>query len=347
MKILYAIQGTGNGHISRAIELIPHFQRHAKVDILISGIQSDISLPYEVKYTYKGMSFVFGKKGGIDFLNTYMKNHIHGFLKEVKSLPVEDYDLIINDFEPISAWAAYIKGLPCVALSNQAVTNLDGVKRNQQDDLLGNFILNHYAPSTSKYGFRYQSHSDSIFTPIIRKEIRNLSLSDEGHITVYLPSYSDEKIMKKLSLIDDIHFQVFSKHAKKLIRHQNVEIRPIDTELFYQSLASCSGVISAAGFGLTSEALFLGKKLLVIPQKQQLEQKCNAVALEKLGVKVVKQLRKRNIPAISTWIHEGEAIKLDYPDQGKEIAQMIVNNEYYLKDNYLDYITNSQFELLA
>ena len=72
MKLLYAIQGTGNGHVSRAIELIPYFKEQADVDILISGIQSDLSLPFEVKYAYKGMSFVFGKKGGIDLLNTYI-----------------------------------------------------------------------------------------------------------------------------------------------------------------------------------------------------------------------------------------------------------------------------------
>ncbi|NDB36263.1 MAG: glycosyl transferase, partial [Flavobacteriia bacterium] len=40
MKILYAIQGTGNGHISRAIALVPEFQKLVEVDVLISGTQS-------------------------------------------------------------------------------------------------------------------------------------------------------------------------------------------------------------------------------------------------------------------------------------------------------------------
>ena len=46
MKILYAIQGTGNGHLSRARDIIPILQKKGEVDILISGIQSDVDLPY-------------------------------------------------------------------------------------------------------------------------------------------------------------------------------------------------------------------------------------------------------------------------------------------------------------
>lgn len=50
MKILYALQGTGNGHISRARAIIPILQNYCSVDILVSGYQKDIDLPFEVKY---------------------------------------------------------------------------------------------------------------------------------------------------------------------------------------------------------------------------------------------------------------------------------------------------------
>ena len=61
MKILYAVQATGNGHLSRAMEIIPHLKKLGKTDILVSGIQSDIELPFDVKYKFKGLSFIFGK----------------------------------------------------------------------------------------------------------------------------------------------------------------------------------------------------------------------------------------------------------------------------------------------
>ena len=61
MKLLYAIQATGNGHISRAKELIPLLQKHVEVDVLLSGTSADIELGLPVRYRFKGLSFVFGK----------------------------------------------------------------------------------------------------------------------------------------------------------------------------------------------------------------------------------------------------------------------------------------------
>jgi hypothetical protein len=42
MKVLYAIQGTGNGHISRANEIIPILERRVNLDVLVSGKNSTL-----------------------------------------------------------------------------------------------------------------------------------------------------------------------------------------------------------------------------------------------------------------------------------------------------------------
>lgn len=345
MKILYAIQGTGNGHICRAKEIIPHLAKYGELDVLVSGIQADLELPFPIKYSFKGMSFVFGKNGGIDMLNTYMKNHINRFIAEVKSLPIEDYDLIINDFEPISAWAAYFKGKTCIGLSNQCAIKDKVVHQKVSDDRIGKFILNNYAPNTVDYGFHYEAHLPFVFTPIIRKEIRSLKLSNEGHYTVYLPSYSDKRIVKKLNLIPNVEWQVFSKHSLSESCEKNVYIRPIHEDTFLKSIASSAGVLCAAGFGTTTEALFLGKKLLVIPQKQQYEQQCNANALKKMGVPIVKQLRKKHLEKIVNWVESDHRVKVNFPDQTALIIETIIANELDSRDNYLNYLTNEQYSL--
>src|SRR3954469_25054828 len=120
MKILYAIQGTGNGHLSRARDIIPTLQAKGELDILVSGTQADIRLPYLVKYKFDGLSFIFGKKGGVDILETYKKSNLRRLFKEINSLAVEQYDIVINDFEPVSAWACFLKNKECVGLSHQA-----------------------------------------------------------------------------------------------------------------------------------------------------------------------------------------------------------------------------------
>lgn len=58
MKILYGIQGTGNGHLSRAMEVVPHLQKMGDTDILISGIQGDLTLPFPIKYQFYGLGFM-------------------------------------------------------------------------------------------------------------------------------------------------------------------------------------------------------------------------------------------------------------------------------------------------
>jgi hypothetical protein len=59
MKILYAIQGTGNGHIARAEDIIPVLSQYGDLDLFISGAQADIKLSFPVKYKSKGLSFYF------------------------------------------------------------------------------------------------------------------------------------------------------------------------------------------------------------------------------------------------------------------------------------------------
>ena len=81
MKILYAIQGTGNGHLSRARDIIPVLQTKGELDILLSGVQADVDLPYPVTYKLNGLSFIFGKKGGVDIFETYKKSNLRKLFK--------------------------------------------------------------------------------------------------------------------------------------------------------------------------------------------------------------------------------------------------------------------------
>ncbi len=322
MNILYAIQGTGNGHICRAEEIIPILQQKANVDVLISGTQSDISLPFPIKYTFNGLSFVFGKKGGIDLLETYKKSRLKRLYKEIKSLPVEDYDLVISDFEPVSSWACYIKNKLCVALSHQAAVIDKHSPRPKKIDPVGKTVLKGYAPASVKYGFHFKQYAENIYTPVIRKAVRESAKEKQGHYTVYLPAYSDKKIIKFLSRLSNVKWQVFSKHNHKAFTTHNIDVFPINNQAFISSMASSEGVLCGAGFETPAEALFLNKKLLVVPMKNQFEQHCNAAALKELGVPVIKGLKEKHFSVLQKWVETGEPINIHYPD----ITEELINN---------------------
>ncbi len=326
MKVLYAIQGTGNGHISRARDVIPALQKYCETDILISGYQADVKLPFPVHHTYRGLSFIFGKKGGVDIWNTYVEANTKLLRKEIKSCPVENYDFVINDFEPVSAYACYQKKIPCVALSHQAAVLDKNAPSPKKQDLFGKFVLKNYAPSNIQFGIHFGRYSNNIFTPVIRNEIRQITPTNKGHYTVYLPSYDDEKLLNIFKQFKSVKWQVFSKHTKSTTIDKNVEIYPISNEGFIQSMGRCQGVLCGAGFEAPAEAMFLGKKLMVIPMKSQYEQQCNAAALQSMGVPVIKKLKKKNIEKINNWLDSDYKVEVDYPDITESMIKQIFEN---------------------
>ncbi|WP_022829305.1 glycosyltransferase family protein [Sphingobacterium paucimobilis] len=326
MKILYAIQGTGNGHLCRAMDVIPCLQQFGEVDVLISGIQADIPLPFEIKYRLHGLSFIFGKSGGVDLWKTFMSSTIRKFIQEINSVPVEKYDLVINDFEPITAWACHTKDIRCIGLSHQIGALHPDSPKPEEGDLMGKFIMKNYAPVSDAYGFHFQSYHRSVYTPVIRESIRNLEPTNDGHYTVYLPSYDDAHLLKHLTKFEGAKWEVFSKHNNKSLRYKNVSINPINSEAFIKSMASSEGVLCGAGFETPAEALYLGKKILVIPMKNQYEQHLNAAALEKMGVPVIKSLKKKYEYDIELWLNDNSHVRVDYPNHTMSIIETIVNN---------------------
>jgi len=324
MKILYAVQGTGNGHLSRAIDVIPCLQKHGDVDILVSGIQGDLKLPFKVTYELRGLSFIFGKKGGVDLWKTFAKTNTRKLVRSIRELPVEKYDLVINDFEPVSAWACSLKNKPCIGLSHQAAVLDSRYPLPKNTDRTGRFILKHYAPTDAKYGFHFNGDGKTIFTPVIRKQVRSHEITQGVHYTVYLPAYDDKTLIKRLSEFKDIKWHVFSKHNKKELVHKNIIIQPINNEQFTASMAASAGVLCGAGFETPAEALFLGKKLLVIPMKNQYEQQLNAAALEQMGVPVIKSLKPKYNDVIKEWMTNGKPIPVDYKDMTQEIVDSVI-----------------------
>lgn len=328
MRILYAIQGTGNGHLSRAMDIIPILEKKGELDILVSGTQADVVLPYQVKYSFQGLSFIFGKKGGIDLLATYNKSNLKRLYAEIKSLPIEDYDIVINDFEPVSAWACKIKNLPCIGLSHQAAVINRKSPRPKKKDPLGKAILENYVPLTAAYGFHFKAYDKQIFTPIIRSQIRTAVPQTHDHFTVYLPAYSDKRILKVLTELRHIEWQVFSKHCTMPYRDNNVDVRPINNEDFVESMVNCTGILCGAGFETPAEALFLKKKLLVIPMKGQYEQQCNAAALELMGVPVIKKLKLKYLETIKSWTTSTSVLHVNFPDITEQLLDDIIERHY-------------------
>ncbi len=315
MKILYAFQGTGNGHLARAQEIIPILKKHALVDSLISGHQTQLKSDFDIDFRFKGISLLYNKTGGLSYKKTLLENNFCKAAKVIKDLDLSAYDLIINDFEPLTGWVAKLKHLPILELSHQASLTFKETPKPEKKDWFGDLILKHYVPCDKKIGFHFDNYNSHIKKPVIRQKIRKLNPDNKGHYLVYLPSFSDEVITNFLTRID-VEWKVFSKYAKQHQKFNNVEIFPIDETTYLELFETCEGILCNAGFETPAEALFMNKKLFVIPIENQYEQECNAFALEKMGIATSEKL---DPVKIREWINSENRLEVDYPDNIESI----------------------------
>ncbi len=323
--MLYAVQATGNGHLSRCLEFYPALIKYADVDVLLSGIQGDLKMPFPVKFRKHGLGYIFGTKGGINYWATAKTMKPLRLIKDIFNLDLSGYDLVINDFEPISAYARKwrFKKLECVALSHQAAFFGKNIPRPNRKGYLAEFIFKYFAPATRKIGLHFKAYDKNVYTPVIRKEIRNLPLNYlDNEILVYLPSFSHSRLKLEFENFSDFNFKIFSKHATAKEDHNHIKIFPVDKENWMKTLATTSYAIMGAGFQGVSEMLFLKKKLMVIPMRKQYEQECNAKALSEMGVKVINSIGDNFQSIIKGWLHKVKPIDIEYPDHTDKLARM-------------------------
>ncbi len=105
----------------------------------------------------------------------------------------------------------------------------------------------------------------------------------------------------------------------------NCCIQPVSADEFTRSFTSCTGILCGAGFETPAEALYMGKKLLIIPMKHQYEQHCNAAGAAELGVPVIKKLKKKYIHLVDGWINESKSIQVDYKDDTNKIIDRVLS----------------------
>jgi uncharacterized protein (TIGR00661 family) len=327
MKILYAVQATGNGHISRAMELMPCLRVYGQVDVFLSGANSQLKADLPVRYRSKGLTLFYNDGGGLDYPAIIRNLNLLRVWKEVKELPVEKYDVVVNDFECITSLACAFKKIPSVNFGHQASFQSALTPRPAKKDMVGEGILRHFARATRYIGLHFEQYDDFIFTPVIKKEVLHARPLAKNHITVYLSSYSDEVLLKYFNRLPSFRFQVFSKQVKQRVVNGNTTFIPVNNRLFTESMINSSGVITGAGFETPAEALQLQKKLMVIPIRGQYEQLCNAAALERLGVKLLQKIDESFTTSFYEWVDSSTQIPVMYDD----VALGLINN---LLENY-------------
>ena len=325
MNILYGVNATGNGHISRSRITISELKKRGhNVTVLFSGrkfkdfFDLEEFRPYIIK---KGFTFVF-KKGKLNVFKTLLNIDLIQFVRDVFNIKKE-YDVVVTDFEPISAYAARKLGIHCIGIGHQ-YSFLKKIPKSFKMKLASLFFLRFYTPINSTISSHFYHFNQSILPPFIEKSLKNQNavIVMKNTFLVYLAWEEQDQMISTLNTIKENEFIYYSSVDKE-VQIGNVTLKPYSNKYFKEDLIACNGLITNAGFQLPAEAIYLGKKILCKPLTGQPEQEHNAKTLKRLQhATVCSEFTKEKI---ELWIRNGKQKKKLYNESIDLMIEMIEN----------------------
>ncbi|MCG2634482.1 MAG: glycosyltransferase [Gammaproteobacteria bacterium] len=328
MKILYGVQATGNGHITRARVMAPALaNENVDVDWLFSGrapeayFDMDSFGPHQ---TRPGLT-LFTHRGKLKYWTTATRNRLTRFCSDTRALDLTPYDMVLTDFEPITAWAAKQQKAPCVGLAHQYAFHYPIPRAGE--NWVGRRVMRNFAPVSQAMGIHWHHFNQPILPPIIDTQTKNEGC-DSG-VLVYLTAQAPEELTALFHQFPQQPFQVYAPVAETRTLG-NVTFRPFSRDGFQAHLRSCYGVICNTGFELISEVLHLGKRLYTLPTRGHMEQLSNAAALRRLGL--VKTRDELDYPGLTAWLQEPEPMAIHFPDVASLLAERLAQGHQQMLD---------------
>lgn len=311
MRILYGVQGTGNGHITRAIAVTEALSKAAQVeiDVLVSGRPME-ELPITAnRFIWRdGLTFVTSA-GNIQLAKTVTSNNIPRMVLDISRLDLSEYDMIVTDFEPVVSWAARLRRRETIGIGHQYAFNYSVPMRG--DDWLSRTVMRNFAPATRSVGLHWHHFDHPILPPIVDISVDAGRIVQPNKVVVYLPFEDAKQVIKLLGKCGDHEFYVY--HPRVIDQDLgHIHTRRTSRITFKDDLLSSNAVICNSGFELISECLALGIRIFTKPLAGQVEQLSNGAALAELGYATVSD--NLFLPSIEKWLKSSHAVQVTYPN---------------------------------
>lgn len=321
MRILYGVQGTGNGHITRAIAMTESMadMPGIEIDVLVSGRPPEM-LPIRAhQFLWRdGLTFITSA-GRLNILETAISNNIPRMLRDISTLDIANYDLIVTDFEPVVAWASKLRGRQTIGIGHQYAFRHTVPMRGE--DMLNKTIMRYFAPAKHCVGLHWHHFDQPILPPIVDMEVDEQRVVQHNKVVVYLPFEDAGHVIGLLRKLGDHEFYIY--HPKLEDRDEgHLHLRQTSRTTFNQDLMSCNAVICNTGFELISECLALGIRVFTRPLAGQVEQLSNGAALSALEYATVSD--NLFLPSIEKWLKCSSAVRITYPRVQDCLARWLV-----------------------
>ncbi len=295
-RIIYGLSGQGFGHSARGHEVLTHLKKKGhELLVLTYGQALGVMKPDFSTLEIPGLGLNY-QNNRVDYLRTFYDNasmlarrgkKIPGLLRKIKKFKP---DLVISDYEPLSAALAHLQNLPLISFNNQhqmTNTTLSVPKKYKHDFLAAKLVTKSfvwgadYYLITTFFNTPVSKPNTFLFPPVVRRQVSRLKPAVKDFILVYQNSDFDY-ILPELKKLAPQKFIVFSSRPG-VLKDGNLTLKHHDAKAFLRHLKDCRGIIATAGLSLISEALYLDKPYFAIPVAKQVEQTINALYIKKLG----------------------------------------------------------------
>ena len=300
-KILYGVAGEGFGHSSRS-ELFGQRLIEAGHEVMFAASRKSHAYLEPLfgsrVWSVYGLRFYY-RNGSVCPLRT-LRDNLVGYRqgrrinRRLFSDHVRDFapDLIISDFEPFTAWWAFRNRVPCLSIDHEhllTLGDLDRIPGVSKERWMAKIVTRGYHTFADAYlvlnFFQTSLRGNSaMLPPVVRPCVAQVKPEYGDHIVLYCTDSGTairDKIVGCLNQFDNQSFLVYGFDQDH--RFGNCIMKKTNSTGFVRDLAASRGVIATAGFSLISECLHFGKRMLLVPIKDQYEQIVNAYYIEKSG----------------------------------------------------------------
>ena len=300
MRVLYGVNGEGMGHATRSQVVIESLLELHEVRVVASGAAFDyLSGVLTDVEEIQGAKFVM-EDGEIRRWATVRQN-----VSEIGSAAPSSIrrwiemtrewrpDVVVTDFEPLSAIYARAARTPLIAVDNinmldRCVHDAEIVDGHREDFTLARAVTRSMVPNAVNYlvtTFFYPKLAKGqtrLVPPILRRAIVAAEPEPGDHLLIY--SSGEESALAALRA-SGVPCRVYGMRGGPAegTTDGNLEFKPRSNEGFVEDLRTARGVVAGGGFSLMSEAVYLGKPMLAMPLVGQFEQLMNSRYLERDG----------------------------------------------------------------
>lgn len=355
-KYLFIVQGEGRGHLTQAISLYQMLREagHEVVSVLL-GSSEEKPVPVFFReivaadiQTFASPTLVYNHKTkGLDIwktITTHLPKTLQ-YLRSTKTIKnaVQQHrpHVIVNFYEVVGGLYHWLHqpNIPMVCIGHQYLF-LHPEFVFPKGHLLDRWLVNLNTRLTAlgadqllALSFKRMPNEHkqriAVVPPLLRQAIKALKPSKHLYLLAYITQYClAEELIAWHAQHPHLKIHCFWDNPEAQgewhYHHSQLVFHPIDTQKFMKMMENCAGLVTTAGFEAVSEAMYLGKPVLMIPVPEHFEQACNALDAARAGAGM-RGTSFQDLNEFINYLPFHESVQADFQYWQNQASTLFVN----------------------